>query len=409
MTTPSGWRQYRRLAAHKQARWLLVSGLVARLPLSMYGLAILLLVQQRSGGFTDAGLVAGAAAVGYAVGGPALGRLVDRFGQTRTLRSGAVVSAAAFIALLAAVANEWSLGVLTVCGALVGVTLPPVAACQRSLWPVVLPDDSELRQTALAVDAMSLDLFLIVGPTLVTVLVAVASPAVTLAVVGGVLVVGTGWLSAQPHSRRAQPSLARRGGVTGPLAAGSLRALLVSIGVTGFALGALRIGLLGYADAHQILTAGGLLFTLLGVGSLAGGLVYGARTWRRPVVDRYRLLLAGFAMAVLPTALPGPVAIMAVLAILAGVLLAPVTICEFSLVPSCAPPGTVTEAYSWSIAATFAGAAAGTAAAGPLVDAAGWRSAVLAAGGALLLAAVVASRVRSALSASAPDPAGSDH
>ncbi|MGH3822929.1 MAG: MFS transporter, partial [Pseudonocardiaceae bacterium] len=384
MNTQSGWRQYRRLAVHKQARWLLVSGLVARLPLSMYGLAILLLVQQRSGGFTDAGLVAGAAAVGYAVGGPVLGRLVDRFGQTRTLRIGAVVSAAAFSALLAAAANEWSLGVLTVCGALVGITLPPVAACQRSLWPLVLPDDSELRHTALAVDAMSLDLFLIVGPTLVTVLVAVASPEVTLAVVGGLLVVGTGWLSAQPHSRRAQPSLTRRRGFTGPLTASSLRALLVSIGVTGFALGALRIGLLGYADAHHILTAGGLLFTMLGVGSLAGGLVYGARTWRRPVADRYRLLLAGFAMAVLPTALPGPVAVMAVLAILAGVLLAPVTICEFSLVPSCAPPGTVTEAYAWSIAATFAGAAAGTAAAGPLVDATGWRSAVLTAGSALL-------------------------
>lgn len=193
------------------------------------------------------------------------------------------------------------------------------------------------------------------------------------------------------------------------MAAGSLRALLVSIGLTAFAFGTLQVGLLGYADAHHILTAGGLLFTMLGVGSLAGGLAYGAKTWRRPAVDHYRLLLAGFAIAVLPTTLPGPIAVMAVLAVLAGGLLAPVIICEFSLVPSCAPPGTVTEAYAWSIGATFAGAAAGTAAAGPLVDVAGWRSAVLAAGGALMLAAVAASRVRSALSATTPDPAGSDH
>ncbi|MGH3428444.1 MAG: hypothetical protein ACRDQZ_12900, partial [Mycobacteriales bacterium] len=150
---------------------------------------------------------------------------------------------------------------------------------------------------------------------------------------------------------------------------------------------------------HHHITLGGLLFTMLGVGSLAAGLIYGAGTWRRPVVDRYPLLLAWFAVAVVPTALPGPVVVMAVLAVLAGALLAPVTICEFTLIPSCAPPGTITEANAWGIAATFAGAAAGTATAGPLVDATGWRAAVLAAVGALLVAAMAGSRVRSTLSA----------
>lgn len=59
--------------------------MVARLPLSMAPLGILLLVESQRGTYTLAGLVTGAYAVGNALGTPIWGRLMDRVGQVRVL------------------------------------------------------------------------------------------------------------------------------------------------------------------------------------------------------------------------------------------------------------------------------------------------------------------------------------
>lgn len=64
--------------------------------------------------------------------------------------------------------------------AVAGVSLPPIASAQRTLWSAGLPDP-EIRQTALTVDSMVLDLGLIVGPLIVTGVAAVASPTAALA------------------------------------------------------------------------------------------------------------------------------------------------------------------------------------------------------------------------------------
>jgi MFS family permease len=53
-----------------------------------------------------------------------------------------------------------------------------------------------------------------------------------------------------------------------------------------------------------------------------------------------------------------------------------------------APPGTVTEAFAWSVTAVVTGIAIGAAAAGQLAAAAGFRPTMLAAAGAIGLAAL---------------------
>src|SRR5262245_9420799 len=79
---------------------LLGSSVVARLPLASLGIALLVHARHVTGSFAAAGLVAGAYAGAVGVGGPVLGRLVDRIGQTVVLVASATVSGG----LLAAVA-----------------------------------------------------------------------------------------------------------------------------------------------------------------------------------------------------------------------------------------------------------------------------------------------------------------
>ena len=74
---------------------------VARVPMAMLSLGLLVHVRHLTGSFAAAGVVAGAFAVALGVGGPLQGGLVDRRGQTRVLLAGALVySALAVIAAL---------------------------------------------------------------------------------------------------------------------------------------------------------------------------------------------------------------------------------------------------------------------------------------------------------------------
>ena len=81
------------------ARALLGSSILARLPLAMFSIALLVHAQQLTGSFAVAGAVSGAYALAGAAAAPLLGRLVDRCGQTKALVvCGAAVSALVLVA-----------------------------------------------------------------------------------------------------------------------------------------------------------------------------------------------------------------------------------------------------------------------------------------------------------------------
>jgi MFS family permease len=372
-------------------RWvpqLFLVGLLGRLPLQMYSLAVLLLVRDRTGSFAVAGAVTASGAVGYAAAAPALGRLVDRRGQTLPLRVAAAVSAGAFAGLLAAALAGAGGPVLAPLAALAGLSLPPIAAAQRTLWSSVLPDP-EIRQTALTVDSMTLDLGLIVGPLIVTGIAAVGSPAAALVTTAAMLLVGSLWFSRLEPSRRQEGTRRRERDMIGPLRSAGTRTLVVGATLTGVVLGALRVGFVALGEDHGSADLGGVLISVFGVGSLVGGLVYGARTWAGSPARRWVALLGCYTLGLAVLAavwwsLPA----VAVVALVAGSVLTPQVVTEFELIPACAPPAMVTEAYAWSITATFAGDALGTSLGGALVDT-GTRLPLLVALGGAALATVV--------------------
>src|ERR687883_1944801 len=85
--------RYLRILRVRAARNPFLASVIGRLPISMAPLAAVLLVQQVRGSYAVAGLVTGAYALGATLGTPALGRLVDRFGQPRIIGPAGVVSA----------------------------------------------------------------------------------------------------------------------------------------------------------------------------------------------------------------------------------------------------------------------------------------------------------------------------
>jgi len=127
------------IASAPGALRLFTLSIVARVPLTMLSIALLVHAQHLTGSFAPAGIVAGAYAVAVGVGGPLLGQLVDRRGQTATL----LASAAASAGLLGAVAvlpARAPFVALVGLAAAIGLATPPLGACLRTLLPGLLPD-----------------------------------------------------------------------------------------------------------------------------------------------------------------------------------------------------------------------------------------------------------------------------
>src|ERR1700734_364486 len=80
-------------------RRLFATSILARLPLAMLSIGLLVHAQHLTGSFAAAGVVTGVYAIALGVGGPMLGQLVDRRGQTSVLVASATIAGALLLAI----------------------------------------------------------------------------------------------------------------------------------------------------------------------------------------------------------------------------------------------------------------------------------------------------------------------
>jgi MFS family permease len=388
---------YRHLLGVPGARRLLVSSLAGRLPLGMASLAVLLLVRAATGSFAVAGVAVGAFALAQAVAAPVLGALVDRSPMPAVLLPSAALQFAALVGLV--LAARWSApaAVLVALSAAGGATQPPVAAAVRMLWARVAPEP-RLRDAAYALDASAQEVVWTTGPLLVGGAIALVSPSAAVLLTAVVSLAGTWWFTSGALARSAPPATVA--GRASALTSAGLRALLVAGGLLGLSIGATEVGLAGLAD-HDGAAAAGVLLSVWSVGSLVGGLAYGAMPWRSPLDRRLPALLAALGVLCLPLIAAEGFAAGVVVSFVAGLCIAPVFSCLYSLTAEHAPAGTTAEAFTWSTAALVTGIAAGSAVAGALVEAAGVPTAMTLGPTACIVAAALAFAHRRRLAAPA--------
>jgi predicted MFS family arabinose efflux permease len=121
----------------------------------------------------------------------------------------------------------------------------------------------------------------------------------------------------------------------------------------------------------------GVLLAIWSAGSLLGGLLYGARPPRSPLLEVHTRLAVLLPLACLPLLASASPISMALLVALAGAPVAPLIASRNELVSAIAPRGAQTEAFTWPLTALVAGLSVGVATAGLLVDASGWETAML--------------------------------
>jgi MFS family permease len=379
---------YRTVLSVPGAPRLFSSALLARLPQGMASLATLLLVRGATGSYAAAGIAVGAQALTCALAAPALGRLIDRIGRRRVLIRCAIAYATALTALVVAAELRAGAVVLVLCSGLAGGLLPPVAPSLRALLRDVF-DDAGTRERAYALESVAQELIWIVGPMIVGLVITIWSPAIALELVGVVCVVGCSLFVRGAHVRA---PMRGAGQATRGLALSSpaLRALLAPVALTGLALGSTEVGLPALALHAGSRSAAGLLLALWSVGSMTGGLWFGARSWRSSLTARYTLLLVAAVVCTAPLIAVHSIGAGAVFSLLAGVTIAPVFSCQYALVGHSVAPGAETEAFTWVASALVAGLAAGSALGGALVASGGVSAAFVLSCGATAVAAGLA-------------------
>ena len=364
------------------ARAPLVASALGSLPIGMYILAILLLAREATGSFAEAGWVAGAFGLANAFGAVAQGRLMDRLGQPRVLR----VVAARPRARGGGAGDRGRAGgaVRRARRCAPSRAAPSCRRCpaaMRSLWGVLV-EDEERRQAAYAMVAIVFEVSVVAAPALVAGIITIASPAAATAAAGA-LATGAALAFAATGASRRWRGEAHATGWLGPLAAPGVRTVFAALAALGMAIGIVQVAVPAFTAAAGSAETGGLLLAALSAGSLAGGVVYGARSWPGRPAIRLALMLAALAAGCALLAAASSNLALAATLLVVGVLLAPAAIAGSALLDVVAPAGTVTEAFTVMIMGIVAGNAAGNALGGALVDGPGYESAVLAAAAAI--------------------------
>ena len=354
---------YRRALSSRPLRTALVLGTLVRAPVFASGVLLTVHVVTTLGrSYAAAGVLAAAATVAVAVSGPWRGRLLDRFGLRR------VVGPSVAVALVCwSIAPFVGYGPLLVLAVVAGLFVIPTFSITRQAVIAAVPERD--RRTAISLDAAAVELAFMLAPAVAVWAAAHWSSSwvlfVTqmLGVVAGVVM----WVVDPPlrgegEAEVGSPSVPLRTWFRLPFLAMCLAATAAILVLSGSDIGIVA-AMREFGATPQI----GLVLALWGLGSLVGGLLYGALHRSIPAF----WLLTALALVTLPMSLATTPWGLALFSFGAGLLCAPTVTATIDQASRVVPAEARGEAMGWHGSFMTTGGALGAPIAGMAIDARG--------------------------------------
>lgn len=377
------------------------SAFVARLPLSMGALGIVLLVSDRTGSYRTAGVVAAFYIAAAAVSGPLQGRLGDRVGQRLVLCVATTLLTAGVIAFVAVVEADASLWALGATAALAGLGAPQAGSFIRARWTHLLRDRPRALQTAFAFEAVVDEVVFVTGPILVTAIATGIDPVAGLYTAAGLSLIGSLALATLGST---EPP--RNAGHTGPRPGLDVTFIVsivtVAVGI-GILFGATEVIVVAFTDEREARHLAGVVLAAWAFGSLLAGALVGIRPPPKSQLRRLQAATLVLGLTFAPLFFVDSIVILSLAMFVGGTMIAPSLIATMSLVESHVPRSRLTEGIAWASTGLAAGVAPGAALSGQAVDAWGASAAFCVP----LSAGIVASLVAATVLARATRPAQS--
>jgi len=347
-----------------------VGAFIARLPLAMSQLGVLLLVAGASDSYALGGLAAGALAVANAIGAPIAGALADRHGQRQVVLVQSLAGAAGLVLLVALVDLGARGPGVVAAAALAGSVMPQVGPLARVRWrPITAATGLEQRRlvdVAFSYEGAADEASFAIGPALVGLMVVLLSPGGALLLAAGMLALFGSAFALHRTGRvvREAGSIREVGRLVTPV----LLMLFAAQLLVGTLFGATQTGTTVLATQAGQPGVAGLIHATLGVGSAVAGVATAFLPER--IGPERRILGAALALWLLSLPLllvDGLLGLLLVVAVL-GCAVAPFMIGVFTLAERVVDPGRVATAMTVLASATGLGYATGSTIAGRLAD-----------------------------------------
>nr|WP_237535651.1 MFS transporter [Streptomyces sp. SID3343] len=383
---------------------------VARFPVYLMSLAMVLTIREQGGSYAQAGLIAALYTVGMALGSPLIARRLDRSGRRGVLIGTGLAYPSTLATLVwATEPGSWAQPLLAVAA---GVVLPPTNACMRSWWARMPLADAE-RETAYLWEALLTEVLVIGAPLMLAALMLVGSAGsalTTVAVIGGVGALGLAFVrlpAGTDAAAASDPREAEAHSRDGPRHVLRDPAMLVLVGIMAACsvpVGLMTLAIPAFVSAHGSSGGTGVVYACWGVGSAVGALWLGRAQSQVAVHVRFPRLVLAYAVGTGLTVLVTSPATLAVALAVGSLPIALVSANEMTLVSTLADRRLLAEAFTWASLATVLGDAVGQQAGGLLMDPIGPRGVFAVAFGVALAGAGLAFAGRRLLAREAVAP-----
>jgi MFS family permease len=344
------------------------AGFLARIPLAMIGLAILLFISNTTGSYAFAGFIQASFTLTAALAAVASSRMSDRYGQRIVLIVLPTIFAITLFAFVYSVSNDFSRVWQTVLAVIAGASFPSFGSFVRTRWAFLTNKNERLLHSAFAWESILDELMFTIGPLVAVALafgVSFASPILVGAVitlVGALLLASLGETSPPPFTRsehKSEGSALRFVGMSSTI--------IVALGV-GALFGTFEVAVVAFMQEAGTPQLAGLTLALWAASSMVGGLVYGSRHVSAPLSRQLVYTTLALTIVVMPLALITSPPLLIMVATLSGFAIAPTLICTFSLTQRLVPPKLLTEGLTWTNSGMAAGFALGAFLSGVLID-----------------------------------------
>ncbi len=345
------------------------AGFIARMPIAMDTIAIILFVLSVDKRYSIAGALTGVAALTTVISIPLWAKAADHFGQRKILLTAVPIRVCAFIIFIILVKSEapiwsWFLAIV----AAESASLSIGSMTRRRWMHMIDKKDSDLLSTSYVFESFLDEIVFIIGPVITTAVATTIAPMA--GIILGIIFLLTGAPFIAFH-KKSDPGIHPQEideKAKSVMRNMKLQAVAIPLTIAGGSFSAVSICVVAFADERGMKSVAGLLLGFWALGGAFSAFINGAIRWKLSHGSRYLGYL--FGMTAIAFAFPfiGNVYVLGVALFLQGVCIAPLLPNGLSLITGSIPESQMTQAISLITAGIPLTGAISSFIAGQLID-----------------------------------------
>lgn len=292
------FKTYTELFKVPGAKRIASAGFIARVPIAMDTIAIILFVHSVDSRYYIAGALTGVAALTTVISSPLWSKVADHHGQRFILKIAVPIRISALIAFISLVnfgAPIWSWFAAIIVAESASVS---IGSMTRRRWVHMIDkDNKDLLSTSYAFESLLDEFIYILGPVITTAVVAAIAPVAGLALGIIFLIIGAPLIASH---RKSDPGIEHREigeKLNSVMRNRKLQAVAIPITIAGGAFSAVNICVVAFSDEKGMKSIAGVLLGVWAVGGVVSALINGAVRWKISHGARYLGYLIGMTVA----------------------------------------------------------------------------------------------------------------